>query len=59
MPKIETEASEKADPRMDFLQEFTSRTFRLKPSNWTRMLQSETQFNAVAGFIEHSFPQVL
>ena len=50
--------SETRDPRMDFLQEFTLKSLRLKPDKWARMVVSDEQRNFINNFIERSAPQV-
>ena len=51
--------SEARDPRMDFLQEFTLKSLRLKPDKWSRMVVSDEQRNFINNFIERTSRQVL
>ena len=50
--------SETRDPRMDFLQEFTLKSLRLKPDKWARMVVSDEQRDFINNFIERRAPQV-
>jgi hypothetical protein len=50
--------SEARDPRMEFLQEFTLKSLRLKPDKWARMVVSDEQRNFINNFIERNAPQV-
>ena len=47
------------DPRMEYLQEYTLKTLRLKPDKWSRMLVSDEQRTFVNAFIDRNSPQVL
>ena len=46
------------DPRMEYLQEYTLKTLRLKPDKWSRMLVSDEQRTFVNAFIDRNAPQV-
>ena len=50
--------TEVKDPRMDFIQDYTLRSLRLKPDKWQRMIVSNEQMAFISGFIENGFPQV-
>ena len=50
--------AEYKDPRLDFIQDYTLRTLRLKPEKWARMVVSNEQMAFITGFIEHANPQV-
>ncbi len=56
MAEIPTEG--RGDPRIEFLQEYTIKTLRLKPDKWSRMVVSDEQRTFVANFIDRAAPQV-
>jgi len=47
-----------SDSRLDFIQDFTLKTLRLKPDKWARMTISDEQRNYINHFIERPYPQV-
>ena len=46
------------DPRLDFIQDYTLRSLRLKPDKWARMVVSNEQMAFITSFVEHANPQV-
>ena len=50
--------TEVKDPRLDFLQDYTLRSLRLKPDKWQRMIVSNEQMAFITGFVENGYPQV-
>ena len=46
------------DPRLDFIQDYTLRSLRLKPDKWARMVVSNEQMAFITSFVEHATPQV-
>ena len=54
--EVPTEGSR--DPRMEYLQDYTLKTLRIKPEKWTRMLVSDEQRTFVNAFIDRNGPQV-
>ena len=43
---------ESSDTRVDFIQEYTLKTLRLKPDKWSRMVVSDEQRCFITSFIE-------
>ena len=43
---------ESSEPRIDFLQEFTLKSLRLKGDKWYRMIISDEQRQYIANFID-------
>ena len=52
------QVTEIKDPRLDFIQDYTLRSLRLKPDKWARMVVSNEQMNFITSFIENGYPQV-
>ena len=52
------QVTEVKDPRMDFIQDYTLRSLRLKPDKWQRMVVSNEQMAFITGFVENGYPQV-
>jgi dynein heavy chain len=50
---------ESSEPRVDFIQDFTLKSLRLKPDKWARMMVSDEQRTFIMGFIERPLPQEL
>ena len=46
------------DPRLDFIQDYTLRSLRLKPDKWARMVVSNEQMAFITNFVEQGYPQV-
>ena len=40
------------DPRIDYIQEFTLKSLRLKPDKWARMVISDEQRIFIQAFVE-------
>ena len=40
------------DERLDFIQDYTLKSLRLKPDKWARLMVSDEQRNFVTSFIE-------
>ena len=43
---------ESSDTRVDFIQEYTLKTLRLKPDKWSRMVVSDEQRTYINNFVE-------
>ena len=43
---------ESSEPRLDFIQEFTLRSLRLKPDKWARMIVFDEQRTFINNFLE-------
>lgn len=43
---------ESSEPRMDFIQEYTLKTLRLKQDKWYRMTISDDQRSHIVNFVE-------
>ena len=52
------QVTEIKDPRLDFIQDYTLRSLRLKPDKWARMVVSNEQMAFITSFVENGFPQV-
>ena len=52
------QVTEIKDPRLDFIQDYTLRSLRLKPDKWARMVVSNEQMAFITNFVETGFPQV-
>ena len=46
------------DPRIEFLENFTLKSLRLKSDKWSRLLISDEMRNFLLRFIDHTVPQV-
>ena len=51
--------AESKDPRLDFLQDFTLKSLRLKPDKWARMVVSDEQRTFISNFVDRPSPQVI
>ena len=49
---------ESSEPRLDFIQDFTLKSLRLKPDKWARMVVSDEQRTFIMSFVERALPQV-
>ena len=52
------QVTEIKDPRLDFIQDFTLRSLRLKPEKWARLVVSNEQMAFITNFVENGYPQV-
>ena len=50
---------ESSEPRLDFIQDFTLKSLRLKPDKWARMVVSDEQRTFISNFIDRDYPQEL
>ena len=46
------------DPRIEFLENFTLKSLRLKSDKWSRLLISDEMRTFLLRFIDHTVPQV-
>ena len=46
------------DPRIEFLENFTLKSLRLKSDKWSRLLISDEMRTFLLRFIDHTLPQV-
>ena len=52
MTENSNEPTTRSDPRVDYIQEFTLKTLRLKPDKWARMIISDEQRIFISAFVE-------
>ena len=46
------------DIRLEFIKEYCTRSLRVKPEKWDRIMISDEQRSFIMGFIERQTPQV-
>ena len=56
--KMKANIHEDKDNRIDFIQDFTLRSLRLKPDKWLRMVVSDEQRGFIQNFVDGEWPQV-
>ena len=47
------------DDRLDFIQDYTLKSLRLKPAKWTRLMISDEQKTFISRFVETGSLQVI